>query len=59
MHIFNIKPDAIETVSPALHPPNEPNMFTMEIVETRDESKENDLENLSDTRVYYVSRLRL
>ena len=34
------------------HPPNKPNTFTTETAGTRDESKENDLENISDTRVY-------
>ena len=51
-HTFSIKADTLETITPALQCPNEPNTFTTEIAETRDDSKRDDIEDDSNVRIY-------
>ena len=51
-HAFNIQPSECETIAPAICPPNEDSVTQLRIAGTREESKEDDVEDRVEVCIY-------
>jgi len=52
LHTFTVCPDEVETVMPAVRPPNKENSFCMRIASTREESRAEDCTDQAEVRAY-------
>jgi hypothetical protein len=52
LRTFDLKLGDYETITPALQPPNQPPLFKTDIADSREESREADLADTSDAKVY-------
>jgi hypothetical protein len=52
LHPFNMKPGSLETITPALHVHNQPQLFATEIANSREESKEANQADNPDAKIY-------
>ena len=51
-HIFGLEPDAFEEIVPFTHAPNTPHCYSTNIATSREESKEEEADDMADTKVF-------